>query len=230
MSPLLDTYYSQGTIEDVTRIKSVNPEATMLFYWNLLLDYPLYEASAKREDDPSWFVHGLDGELDLKGSGPNALKKYDLSNKDFRRWWVSTAKDMLERGSMDGVFIDAVPQVALKPAAKIQIWGEEKYSAIERGIGQTLTELRQTIGTDKIVIYNGIRSVPGGWEHGGMKYLEYADGAIIEHFNAIHSQEPEQIAEDIERMTRAGKDGKIVILNAFPGFLWIDKEAMKMPP
>ena len=219
----------QGTIEDVARIKALNPEAKMLYYWNLLLDYPLYEASSKREGDPSWFIHDTDGNLDKKRSGPNGLNKYDLSNENWRHWWVSVAKDMLERGAMDGVFIDALPQVALKPAGNMQLWGEEKYSAIEHGIGETLVELKQAIGPDTIVIYNGIRSVPGGWEHGGMKYLEYADGVIIEHFNAILSQEPAQIAEDIERMTRAGKDGKIVILKAFPGFLWIDKEKMKMP-
>ncbi len=222
-------YTEQGTIEDVARIKALNPQAKMLYYWNLLLDYPLYEASLTREDDQSWFIHGADGELDLKGTGPGALKKYDLSNEDWRHWWVSVAKDMLKRGSMDGVFIDALPQVALKPEAKKKDWGVEKYLAIEQGIGETLAELKREIGPDTTIIYNGIRSVPGGWEHGGTKYLEFTDGAIIEHFNVILSQEPEQIAEDIERMTRAGKDGKIVILKAFPGFLWIDKEDMKMP-
>jgi hypothetical protein len=54
-------YTEQGTIEDVARIKAVNPQAKMLYYWNLLLDHPLYEASARREDHPSWFIHGLDG-------------------------------------------------------------------------------------------------------------------------------------------------------------------------
>jgi len=219
----------QGTIEDVARIKALNPDAKMLYYWNLLLDYPLYEASKKRVDEPAWFIHTVDGELDLKGSGPNALKKYDLSNENWRHWWVSVATDMLERGSMDGVFIDALPQVALKPENQKRVWGDEKYLEIERGIGETLIALKQAIGPETTVIYNGIRSVPGGWEHGGMKYLEYADGAIIEHFNVILSQEPEQIAEDIERMTRAGKEGKIVILKAFPGFLWINKEDMAMP-
>jgi N-acetylgalactosamine-6-sulfatase len=219
----------QGTIEDVARIKAVNPDARMLYYWNLLLDYPLYAASAQRADDPSWFIHHVDGGLDRKGSGPNALRRYDLSNPEWRKWWVSVAAEMLERGSMDGVFIDALPQVAVRPAPNIEKWGADKYEAIERGIGETLTALKQAIGPDTTVIYNGIRSVPGGWDHGGLKYLEFSDGAILEHFNVIDSQEPEQIAQDIERMTRAGKAGKVVILKAFPGFLWIDKEAMKMP-
>ena len=219
----------EGTLEDVARIKVANPDATILYYWNLLLDYPMYAASDERDDDPSWFIHYKDGGLDRKGDGPNALRRYDLSNLDWRHWWVSHAADMLDRGSMDGVFLDALPQIALQPAANIEKWGVQKYAAIERGIGETMSELRNTVGPDKLLIYNGIRSVPGGWEHGGMKYLDYSDGTIIERFNVIASQEPEQIAEDIERMMQAGKAGKVVILKAFPGFLWIDNEAMKMP-
>jgi hypothetical protein len=218
-----------GTIKDVARIKAINPDAKILYYWNLLLDYPLYRASAIREDTPDWFIHHVDGGLDRKPSGEDGLRRYDLSNPDFQQWWVTTAKSMLVEGSMDGVFIDAVPQVALRPDANIKKWGAEKYEAIERGIGETLTELKREIGRDSIVIFNGIRSVPGGWDHGGMKYLDFADGAIVEHFNAFQSQQPEQIAEDIDRMIRAGKAGKIVILKAFPGLSWLDKDMMRLP-
>jgi len=216
-----------GTIADVARIKAINPDAKILFYWNLLLDYPLYSVSDKREDNASWFIHSKNGEMDRKGSSANALRRYDLSNTDFQAWWAATAKLMLEAGSMDGVFIDAVPQVSSRPAANIEKWGEEKYVAIERGIGETLTKLKREIGPDSIVIYNGIRSVPGAWDHGGMKYLQFSDGVIVEHFDAFGSREPEQIAEDLERMAEAGRQGKVVILKAFPGFSWIDREMMK---
>ena len=36
-----------------------------------------------------------------------------------------------------------------------------------------------------------------------------------------------QIADDIDRMTQAGREGKVVILKAFPGFSWIDKDMMQ---
>lgn len=222
-------YTEPGTIKDVTSIKAINPDAKVLYYWNLLLDYPLYRASAMREDTPEWFIHHVEGGLDIKPSGQNGLKRYDLSNRDFQRWWITTAKEMLEAGSMDGLFIDAVPQVALRPDANIKKWGADKYAAIETGIGEVLTGLRREIGEDGIVIFNGIRSVPGGWDHGGMKYLELTDGAIVEHFNAFQSQQPEQIAEDIERMIQAAKSGKIVILKTFPGFSWLDKDMMRLP-
>ena len=122
-----------------------------------------------------------------------------------------------------------MPQISAKPEPNKIKWGAQKYAAIESGIGETLDLLKQEIGPDTTVIYNGIRSVPNGWEHGGLKYLQHADGVIVEHFNAFQSRAPQQIAEDMNRMVQAGQEGKVVILKAFPGFSWIDKEMMQKP-
>lgn len=215
-----------GTFADTARIKAINPDAKVLFYWNLLLDYPAYEASKTRVNDKDWFLKTLDGKLHYKRG---TLKRYDLSNADWRKWWVGVAKKSLAAGKMDGLFIDAIPQISLQPKERIREWGAEKYTAVERGIGQTLNDLQQALGPDKITIYNGIRSVPGGWSHGGTKYLNNASGIITEHFNMFNSTGPTQIAADLARMSTAAKAGKIVIFKAWPGFSWLDKPAMKLP-
>ncbi|MFQ3210411.1 MAG: hypothetical protein ACI9HU_001914 [Colwellia sp.] len=196
------------TFTDTARIKAINPNTKVLFYWNLLLDYPFYESSQHRKAPDDWFIHSLDGKLHLK----RGIKQYDLSNKDLQRWWVKTAKSALAAGNMDGVFIDAVPQIGLKSDAQIKKWGSEKFHGVEAGISETLALLQAEIGTDKTVIYNGIRSVPGGWKHGGTKYLNHASGIITEHFNMFQSQKPEQIAEDLSHMIQAGKAGKSLFL------------------
>lgn len=215
------------TFLDVERIKKINPDAQVLYYWNLLLDYPLYQFSKERVSDESWFIHKVNGELHLKGKDKN-LKYYDLSNKDFQQWWVSSADKALKEGNMDGVFIDALPQIGLSSEDRIKEWGKEKFTAVEKGINQTLSLLKSTIGPDKTVIYNGIRSIPNGWSHGGSKYLEHTSGTIIEHFNVFKSQKSEQIAADLHGMMAAGKAGKIVILKAWPGFTWLDKQMMNL--
>jgi hypothetical protein len=215
------------TFADVARIKKINPDAQVLFYWNLLLDYTTYQMSKVRPSNENWFIHNLDGDLHLKGK--TKLKYYDLSNKDFQRWWVSSAAKALKEGNMDGVFIDALPQIGLSPEDRIKEWGKEKYTEVEQGINQTLSLLKSTIGADKTVIYNGIRSIPNGWSHGGSKYLEHTSGTIIEHFNVFKSQESEQIAADLHGMIAAGKAGKIVILKAWPGFTWLDYDMIKLP-
>ncbi len=212
-----------GTLIDVARVKQIAPDTTVLYYWNLLLDYPFYKSRKTRLKNDKWFIHRRDGELDLKQSH---LKRYDLSNPDWREWWVADAARMVVQGNMDGVFVDALPQIALKPKANILKWGTEKYIAIESGIGETLKKLKQVLGEDKLVIINGIRSVPDGWQHGGLKYLDHADGVIVEHFDAFKSKAPAQLEQDIERMSQATKAGKVVIFKAFPGFTWLDKDMM----
>jgi len=216
------------TFLDVKRIKKINPDAQVLFYWNLLLDYSLYQMSKDRLSDKSWFIHKVNGELHLKGRYKN-LKYYDLSNKDFQRWWTSSAAKALKEGNMDGVFIDALPQIGLSSKDRIEEWGKEKFTAVEKGINETLSLLKSTIGDDKTVIYNGIRSIPNGWNHGGSKYLEHTSGTIIEHFNVFKSQTSEQIAADLHGMIQAGKAGKIVILKAWPGFTWLNHDILQLP-
>ncbi|MBT7564566.1 MAG: hypothetical protein HN621_07745 [Porticoccaceae bacterium] len=216
-------YTEYGTLIDVARVKEIAPDATVLYYWNLLLDYPFYQSLITRPDNDKWFIHGLDGELDLKRSH---LKRYDLSNPDWQKWWVDEAVRMVAEGNMDGVFIDALPQIALKPKANISKWGLGKYIAVESAISETLKDLKHVLGEDKLVIINGIRSVPNGWGHGGLKYLDHADGVIVEHFNAFMSKAPAQLEQDIKRMSQATKAGKVVIFKAFPGFTWLEKDMM----
>ena len=52
----------------------------------------------------------------IKAINPDAkrITKMHLSNPDFRSWWATTAVDMLVRGSMDGVFVDAIPQISAR--------------------------------------------------------------------------------------------------------------------
>ena len=215
------------TFIDAAKIKAINPDARVLFYWNLLLDYPMYQMSKERKSSDDWFIHTVDGKLHTKGK--MALKRYDLSNKDWQNWWVNSAKEALEKSNMDGIFIDAIPQIGINSDARIKEWGDDKFNAIEMGINQTLAKLQKALPADKTIIYNGIRSIPNGWQHGGNKYLKYTSGNIIEHFNVFKSQAPEQIVQDLERMMQASKLGKITILKSWPGFTWLDKKMLERP-
>jgi hypothetical protein len=49
---------------------------------------------------------------------------------------------------------------------------------------------------------------------------------MIEHFGHFNSKTKESMLLDVQEMEKAGKSGKIVIFKAWPGFAWVDKEAM----
>ncbi len=59
--------------------------------------------------------------------------------------------------------------------------------------------------------------------------MQDTDAAMIEHFGHFNSGSKECMLNDIQEMIKAGKRGKIVVFKAWPGFAWIDREAMRKP-
>ena len=120
--------------------------------------------------------------------------------------------------------MDAFPQI--KASANRALWGDEKYEAIQEGLKDIIAETRNKIGEDKLIVYNGIRSTP---ERQIGNDFSIPDAVMIEHFGHFNSGTKESMLNDIREMEKAGKSGKIVVFKAWPGFAWIDGEAMKKP-
>lgn len=210
----------KGIEMEARQLKALNPNIKVIFYWNTFLDYAMYDAHDEYQKHPDWWLRTVDGDLDLKNGN---LKRYDLSNANFRAWWTDVAQDAIVDGSTDGVFMDAFPQVASK--ANIPLWGQEKYDAIQHGLKAIIEETREKLGEDKLIVYNGIRSLPTNSI--GYEFPEHTDAAMVEHFGQFNSASKEAMLRDIQEMEKAGKNGKIVAFKGWPGFTWIDKDAMK---
>jgi hypothetical protein len=212
----------KGIEMEAQQLKKLNPNMKVIFYWNTFLDYSMYEAHAVYEKHPEWWLKTLSDDLDLKGG---KMKRYDLSNPDFRNWWTDVAQKAVIEGSCDGVFMDAFPQVA--SIANKDLWGDEKYDAIQQGLKDIIKETRQKIGENNLIVYNGIRSTPQ--MKIGNEFPEHTDAVMIEHFGHFNSSSKECMLKDIREMETAGKNGKIVVLKGWPGFTFIDREAMNKP-
>ena len=52
---------------------------------------------------------------------------------------------------------------------------------------------------------------------------------MIEHVAHFGSASKEDIAADLETVKIAGRKGKLVVVKAWPGFTWLDKEMMQRP-
>ena len=204
---------------DARRIKAVNPDITLMYYWNTFLDYPSTDAHKVYESHPEWWLKKKDGSLDYKGK---SLKRYDLSNPEVREWWSDEVRKAVTEGSCDGVFMDAFPQIA--GDANIELWGQEKYDAIQEGLRELIRLTREKTNHSALLLYNGIRNTDT--KHFGTEYLDLADAAIIEHFNHFASTSKESIRQDLTDMNEASKGGKIVILKAFPDFNWTQRQKM----
>jgi len=211
-----------GIEAEAFRLKKLNPKMKVIFYWNTFLDYSMYEAHDVYAQRPEWWLHQLDGELDLKNG---RMMRYDLSNSEFRDWWTDVAAKAVVEGSSDGVFMDALPQVVAE--RNRALWGDEKFEAIQQGLEDIIRETREKIGEDNLIVYNGIRSTPN-WGM-GFVFPEYTDAAMIEHFGDFQSGTKEMMLRDILEMEQGGKDGKIVVMKGWAGFTFIDRDAMAKP-
>ena len=211
----------EGIEKEAQQLKKYNPDIKVIFYWNTFLDYTMFKAHEVYQQHPEWWLKTLNGDLDLKNGN---LKRYDLSNPAVRNWWTNVAQKAVVDGSTDGVFMDAFPQI--KASANRALWGDEKYEAIQEGLKDIIAETRNKIGEDKLIVYNGIRSTP---ERQIGNDFSIPDAVMIEHFGHFNSGTKESMLNDIREMEKAGKSGKIVVFKAWPGFAWIDGEAMKKP-
>ncbi|MDX2431816.1 MAG: putative glycoside hydrolase, partial [Bacteroides sp.] len=207
---------------DTQRLKAVNPNLKLIYYWNTFLDYSMFDAHDVYESHPEWWLYYQDGTLDLKN---DRLKRYDLSNVEVREWWAEEVRKAVFERSCDGVFMDAFPQITSE--ANIALWGQAKFDSIQDGLLELIRLTREVTDSSAILMYNGIRNTDA--LHFGMDYLGITDAAAIEHFDHFASTSRESIQQDMEDMTEAGKQGKIVIMKAFPGFNWTDSEKMAEP-
>ena len=212
----------KGIEADAARLKKINPDVKVIYYWNTFLDYPMYDAHEVYASHPEWWLRKLDGSLDKKRGN---LMRYDLSKPEVREWWTEEVKKAVVDGSCDGVFMDAFPQIT--STANIALWGQEKYDAIQEGLIQLIELTREKIGPDTLILYNGIRNT--NELHYGMQFLDITDASTMEHFDQFASRDRENVALDMENMMEAGKQGQIVILKGWPGFNFTMREKMDEP-
>ena len=205
-----------GFVEAARQIKGRNPRAKVLFYWNAFLDYPLYKASRDLPDD--WLLKDRHGKPVLVR---NSVPAYDLARDDVRAWWSGTAAAAVREGGADGVFADALLQVAAP--GKRKLLGDERYRALNDGLVALLKDTRAKIGPEKLLLFNGLRGEEG------RQFLRITSGAMIEHFGHFSSVAKGKMAEDLDAMRAAARAGKVVCLKAWPGFSWLDADLMQKP-
>lgn len=216
-----------GISDDAQRIKKINPACKVLYYWNSSINFSgMYESVKEFDNHPEWAVKDKNGNLVLAHA--NKRKRYDHSNPELRKWWVKSVAEEVNKSWMDGVFIDALPQISMHRKANIDLLGQDKQDAQETGVMESLKLLReQTPG--KILLYNGLRGKKDLWADMGVRYFAHTDAAMVEHFTSISATDKETIAGNIEVIQQEGKKGKIVVVKGFPDFNWTDTVMMKRP-
>lgn len=207
----------EGIYEAARQLKRRNPRMKVLFYWNTLLDYPLYKARERVK--PEWHLKDRHGRPALKSG---TIPRYDLTIEDVREWWSDVAAEAMKKAPLDGIFADALLQTTGSGMAAIA--GAEKTARMRDGLEAMLSLTRRKIGEDKIILANDLRGASG------REYLDWdVSGGVIEHFGAFQTADAASMAADMETLGIGSRKSKIVVLKAWPGFTWLDAEMMKRP-
>jgi len=216
----------KGIAHDAQRLKALNPGITVLYYWNALLNYELYDACDEVKNHPDWILRDKSGQPIYK---VRTLEQYNLVNPAFRQWWAAEAGRAVKERHCDGIFVDALPQV--KSRILRQMGGADKTrKLLHDSVIDMMRRAKKAMGPKGILLYNGLRSTARGTT--GEEYLPFADGAMVEHFTSFGSGSKEAIVRDIDAIAKAGKSGKMVVVKGWPtepGFNWMNGKKMSLP-
>jgi len=56
----------KGIEADAAKLKKINPDLKVIYYWNTFLDYPMYDAHEVYAQHSEWWLRKLDGSLDME--------------------------------------------------------------------------------------------------------------------------------------------------------------------
>ena len=180
---MLEKYNSQGTsstekgtLAAAARLKAVNPDIKILFYWNTWINYWGYDANAEYEInkwDWSNLTQGANGE-DTIYMFKDKYYTYNYDIPGLRNWWVKTAQDMVLEDVIDGVFIDKVHSYE----GLFFQDGEPSNNYI-----RMLDSLSQLLPEGKIFFGNTLRNERWGGSRG---HMNYSDGSYWERWEYIY--------------------------------------------
>ncbi len=203
-------------------IKERNPKAKVLFYWASDMPKPQWK------DSNATFPDG--GYLSAKKGGRDS-KQFDVRRADVRDWWSGIAGKAVHDYGCDGIFVDGATAGSIHgPWSKM--FGAEQAAAMDVGVFAMLKQAREKMGPEKLILFNPLHGYDKDHPGLGEQYLPLTDGAMVDDFdrNPSRLQSSEYMANTIEAMRKAAKDGKIVIFKGWPKFTWhTAPEIMKKP-
>lgn len=103
----------EGMLDTAARLKALNPDIKIVFYWNSLIYFGNYGVDTSIEN-PTNFNNWIDSELTLR----EGLPTYNRNNQNMINWWVGTAQTMMSNSQIDATFIDKgsdTPDTMLDP-------------------------------------------------------------------------------------------------------------------
>lgn len=197
------------------KFKELNPEILVLSYISFHTDYGhFYSTGSELGEDahPEWALRDQDGNL-IRSAGTG---QYDKANPEARDAWISLVERWSTKDNIDGIFLDSYSsKLSVKVSRYADVMGEGKYEQFAEGSLILRNAVKDRIASKRIVIGNGLGSQNTA-VCDDLEWLETVSGAMMDHFAFLNGDTPENIAASIERISRVGKMGKMMVVKTWP--------------
>lgn len=200
-----------GTIKAAKAVKKENPNTKILYYKNVVINWPKYiEDELFLKSHSNAYLTNNKGEKALMANKKTGF--FDLSQESVRSYWLSHVKKMTENPFIDGLFMDANIKV-LAPVFFNSRVGKQKQKAIEDGYLSMMTALDNNLGKDNLLIANIIRVRPE-FQDTGREYLRFFDGSYLEGFEheSFGMTYEDYLAKGIEAVQKSAREGKVIAM------------------
>tara|TARA_R110000850_G_scaffold145753_4_gene267964 strand:+ start:3271 stop:4446 length:1176 start_codon:yes stop_codon:yes gene_type:complete len=203
----------KGTLKAARAVKKHNPNIKVLYYKNIVIDWPGSASSGTLETIEGGYLQSEDGTYPTVNENSRS-RFFDISLPAVQAWWMKDATQMLGDPSIDGIFIDANIKVLEKGyferGKKV---GEEKAEDLIKGYHHLLSKINEEIRPQNIILANLIRA---RFETGGLDYLHYFDGSYLEGFEHEVGgvSKVDYVAKGIAHAQEAARRGKLLAFTA----------------
>ena len=200
------------TAAAANEIKKRSPSTKVLFYW--ASDKPKHQSKISNDAYPGEYIL----QKQTKKGKEKITKWFDLTRQEVQDWWTDAAANAVEKYGCDGIFVDGA--TAGTPGGSLsRVVGEEKAAAMDKAMFAMLKEAKRKMGSDKLILFNPLHGHDGKHASLGHEYLPVSDGAMVDDFDRSRVQSKEYMANTIEAMRTAAKDGKVIVFKGWPRFL-----------
>lgn len=202
----------KGTIKAAQAVKKLNPDAKILYYKNVVINWPSYQ-----EDEDFLNKHPEAILVDAKGKKALMPNKktgfFDLSQEKVRNYWLDHVTKIANNPAIDGLFMDANIKVLVPGFFNSRV-GEEKQKAVETGYLSMMEELDNRLGKDNLLIANILRVRPE-FKDVGREYLKFFSGSYLEGFEheSFGMTYEDYLAKGIEAVQKSAREGKVIAMS-----------------
>jgi hypothetical protein len=204
-----NNFVQRGTTVAAEGIKALNPDAKVLYYKNIIIDWHGSDATPALEAIENSYLKKTNG--DFLTIGGRYRKYFDVSMPAVRNWWIEDASRMLNEPSIDGLFIDAHPKILYDWWLPQRGIPQQKWEEVYAGYLTLLEKINLTFSSQNILLANLIRTSLS--EQGGREHLHFFDGSYLEHFandNLYDGKKADYIAMGINHVQQAAREGNII--------------------